>query len=218
MASVLLLSGGLDSLVAAYVARGEHPPLLALTFDYGQRAAAREIETALRVCADLDLTHRLVKLPWLARLTPAPLADPKRDLSAATDASVWVPARNAVFIAIAAAYAEAHDCDAIVCGFNAEEGASFPDNTPEFVARCDAMLELGARNAPKVIAPTINLTKPEIVRLGLAVGAPLHFVWSCYDAGPEHCWVCPSCRRLRAALEGAGHWERWAELRGDAGS
>lgn len=218
MSSVLLLSGGLDSLVAAYAARAEHPPLLALTFDYGQRAAPREIETALRVCADLDVTHRLIKLPWLARLTPAALATPGSDLSRATDQSVWVPARNAVFIAIAAAYAEAFDCAAIVCGFNAEEGASFPDNTPEFVARCDAMLELGARNAPRIIAPTIDLTKPEIVRLGLAVGAPLHLVWSCYDAGPEHCWVCPSCRRLRAALEAAGHWERWSELRGDGGS
>jgi len=218
MRSVLLLSGGLDSLVAAYAARGEHPPLLALTFDYGQRAAPRELETALRVSADLDITHRLVKLPWLARLTPADLADPGSDLSDATDQSVWVPARNAVFIAIAAAFAEAHDCGAIVCGFNAEEGASFPDNTPEFVARCDAVLELATQNAPRVIAPTIHLTKPEIVRLGLAVGAPLHFVWSCYGAGPEHCWVCPSCRRLRAALQDAGQWQRWSELRGDAGS
>lgn len=218
MPGVLLLSGGLDSVVAAYAARAAHSLLLALTFDYGQRAAPREIETALCVCADLGITHRLIKLPWLGRLAPAALADPRGDLAAATDASVWVPARNAVFIAIAAAYAEAHGCDAIVCGFNAEEGASFPDNTPEFVARCEAMLELGARNAPQIIAPTIDLTKPEIVRLGLAVGAPLHLVWSCYDAGPEHCWVCPSCRRLRAALESAGYWERWSELRRDAES
>lgn len=216
MRSVLLLSGGLDSLVAAYAARGEYPPMLALTFDYGQRAAARELETALRVCAELDIVHHLVKLPWLARLTPAALASEQSNLAEATDLSVWVPARNAVFIAIAAAFAEAWNCGAVVCGFNAEEATRFPDNSPEFVARCEAMLELATRNSPRIVAPTLELTKVEIVRLGLRVGAPLHFVWSCYGPGPEHCWQCPSCRRLRAALQDAGEWERWSELRGQA--
>ena len=214
MPSVLLLSGGLDSLVAAYAARAEHPPALGITFDYGQRAAARELRTALEVCADLGARHQLIKLPWLARLAPPAVADPSCDLSAATDEAVWVPARNAVFISIAASFAEALGCEAIVCGFNVEESVTFPDNSPEFVRRCDAMLELATRNAPKVISPTLGLTKREIVRLGLELGAPLHLAWSCYGAGPEHCWECPSCRRLRAALEQVGHWERWLELRG----
>ncbi len=213
MPSVLLLSGGLDSLVAAYAARAEHPPALAITFDYGQRAAAPELRTALEVCADLGAQHRLIKLPWLARLAPPAVADPSSDLSAATDESVWVPARNAVFISIAASFAEALGCEAIVCGFNAEEAATFPDNSPEFVRRCDAMLELATRNAPKVVSPTLELTKAEIVRLGGELGAPLHLVWSCYGAGPEHCWECASCRRLRAALQEAERWEAWLELR-----
>ena len=213
MPSVLLLSGGLDSLVAAYAARAEHPPALGITFDYGQRAAARELRAALEVCAELGAPHRLIKLPWLAKLAPPAVVDPAGDLSAATDLSVWVPARNAVFISIAAAFAEALGCQAIVCGFNAEEAAAFPDNSAEFVRRCDAMLELATRNAPRVICPTLELTKPEIVRLGVELGAPLHLVWSCYGAGPEHCWACPSCRRLRAALQEAERWETWLELR-----
>jgi len=218
MPSVLLLSGGLDSLVAAYAARAEHRPLLGITFEYGQRSAAREAEAAVQVCADLGVTHRLVTLPWLEELAPPALVDPSSDLAAATDRSVWVPARNAVFVSIAAAFAEVLHCDAIVCGFNAEEAETFPDNSPEFVRRCDAMLELGTRNAPKLVCPTLELTKPEIVRLGIEVGAPLHLVWSCYGAGPEHCWECPSCRRLRDALEAAGAWDGWLELRREARS
>lgn len=218
MGSVVLLSGGLDSLVATWAAREEHPPELTLTFDYGQRAARRELEAALRISAELGVDHRLVKLPWLAKLAPAPVTDPGSDLSAATDRSVWVPARNAVFISIAASFAEALECDTIVCGFNAEEGASFPDNTPEFVARCDAMLKLATGNAPRVVSPTIELSKPEIVRLGVEMEAPLGLTWSCYGAGPEHCWQCPSCRRLRAALREAGQWERWMEQRRARGS
>lgn len=213
MSSVLLLSGGLDSLVASWAARLEHPPELAITFDYGQRSAPREIEAALQIAARLNVRHRLIKLPWLCSLAPSDLTDRARDLSEASDPTVWVPARNAVFISIAAAHAEALDCDSIVCGFNAEEAATFPDNSPEFVARANAMLELATTNAPKVLSPTLNLSKREIVSLGIEIEAPLHLAWSCYGAGPEHCWACPSCRRLRAALQETGQWESWSELR-----
>ncbi|MFO8078870.1 MAG: 7-cyano-7-deazaguanine synthase QueC [Armatimonadota bacterium] len=213
MASVVLLSGGLDSLVAAWAAREQHPPRLALTFDYGQRAAPREIEAALCIAAEMGVDHRLVKLPWMSRLMPDALGDPKSDLADADDSSVWVPARNAVFISIAAAHAEALDCDTIICGFNAEEAATFPDNSPEFVRRCNEMLELGTQNHPTVISPTLDLTKPEIAALGVEIAAPLHLSWSCYAAGEEHCWKCPSCRRLRAALENAGLLDAWAEQR-----
>lgn len=211
MASVLLLSGGLDSLVAAWAAREKHPPKLALTFDYGQLSAPREAEAALCIAAELGADHRLIKLPWMARLMPASLSDPNADPAEADDFSVWVPARNAVFVSIAAAHAEALDCDTIVCGFNAEEAATFPDNSAEFVRRCDAMLELATRNRPRVHSPTLDLSKREIAALGVELGAPLHLTWSCYTAGPTHCWSCPSCRRLKAALRASGHWERWAE-------
>ena len=211
MASVVLLSGGLDSLVAAWAAREKHPPRLALTFDYGQRSAAREAEAALCIAGELGTDHGLVKLNWMRRLLPEALGDASSDLAEADDASVWVPARNAVFISIAAAHAEALDCDTIICGFNAEEAATFPDNSPEFVRRCDAMLEMATQNHPRVLSPTLGLTKREIAALGIELGAPLHRTWSCYGAGPEHCWACPSCRRLRAALQEIGHWDRWLE-------
>lgn len=211
--SVLLLSGGLDSVVAAWAARREYPPGVALTFDYGQRAAVREHEAALSVAALLEVPHQFIKLPWLAKISGASITDPHRMPAADTDASAWVPARNAVLVSIAAAFAESCGHEAIVCGFNAEEAEQFPDNSAEFVARMNRTLELGTRNQVRVIAPTLALTKAEIVRWGSELGAPLHLIWSCYGAGEEHCWQCPSCRRLRTALEGAGQWDRFVEQR-----
>lgn len=204
MNAVILLSGGLDSVVAAYASRREHTPMLALTFDYGQRAAAMELHAARSVAADLDVEHRLVGLPWLAEISGASITDADSNPALDTDASVWVPARNAVFLSIAAAFAESMDCRAIICGFNAEEAEEFADNSAEFVGRFNGVLELATRNAPKIVSPTLDLTKVEIVRLGAELGAPLHLVWSCYGAGPDRCGQCPSCKRLHAALELAG--------------
>ncbi len=207
MSSVILLSGGMDSVVAAWASRTEHEPALTLTFDYGQRAAQRELEAALNVSAELGVPNRFIKLPWLAKLSAASITNAGSDPAGDTDASVWVPARNAIFLSIAGAYAESMACEAIVCGFNAEEAAEFPDNSAEFVQRVDGMLQMATRNAPRVVSPTLPLTKKEILQLGVELGAPLQFVWSCYGSGPQHCWQCPSCRRLRAALGEAGLWE-----------
>lgn len=213
MGSVILLSGGMDSVVAAWASRREHEPALTLTFDYGQRAAVREHEAALNVSALLGVPNRFIKLPWLAAISGASITDGASDPAGDTDASAWVPGRNAVFVSIATALAEGLGHEAIVCGFNAEEAAEFPDNSPEFVERMTAALELATRNHVRVIAPTVALTKAEILRLGAELGAPLHLIWSCYGAGDEHCWRCPSCRRLRAALESVGQWRSFAEQR-----
>jgi len=213
MGSVVLLSGGMDSVVAACAVREEHPPALTLTFDYGQRAAVREHEAVLNVSADLGVPNQFIKLPWLAKISRASITDPQADPAADTDASSWVPARNAVFLSIAAAFAESMGHEAVVCGFNAEEAARFPDNTAEFAQRMTATLELATRNRVRVVAPTVGLTKAEILALGAELGAPLHMVWSCYGGRDEHCWQCPSCRRLQAALRQTGLWDGFVEQR-----
>jgi len=213
MRAVALLSGGLDSVVSTALAAQEGEVALALTCDYGQRSAAAAIRAAARVCEALGVPHEVVELPWLGRLTAAPLVDqaaamPQPGSDALDDPeqaadlarALWVPNRNGVLVSIGAAYAEARACDTVVCGFNAEEGASFPDNTPEFVARANAALALSTLSAVRLYAPTIAMAKAEIVAVGRRVGAPLEHVWSCYEAGPEQCGRCPSCLRLRRAL------------------
>jgi 7-cyano-7-deazaguanine synthase len=222
MRAVALLSGGLDSVVATWTASRDGTIALALTFDYGQRARVPEARAAARVAAALGCPHRVLPLPWLGELggsaltdsaaaVPEPRAADLDDLEAGleTARAVWVPNRNGVFVNVAAAFAEALDCDCIVCGFNVEEAATFADNSVPFMHAADAFLALSTLRHPTLISPTANLDKAGIVALGMRLGAPLEAVWSCYHDAEGMCWRCESCLRLKRALEANGLWAGW---------
>lgn len=212
MKAVVLLSGGLDSVVAATLATAEYQLVLALTADYGQRAAAMEIAAARQVAAYLGTPHQVVPLPWVARVAGDALTSPARPLphpqegeldsqaAEASAAAVWVPNRNGLLVNVAGVYAEALGCEAIICGFNAEEGATFSDNTPAFVDAVNVCFAFSTRSKVLLVSPTIGLKKAEIVRAGQEAGAPLELVWSCYEAGPLPCGKCESCQRSQRAL------------------
>lgn len=216
MRAVTLLSGGLDSVVATWLAAQEMDIVLALTCDYGQRAAEREIEAASQVAATLAVPHRIVPLPWVKDIATGALTDagrPLPELSAdqldstaaqRSAAAVWVPNRNGLLLNVAAVFAEAMGCDAVVAGFNAEEGTTFPDNTPAFVHATERAFGFSTRTGLRVAAPTIEMTKAEIVKAGYAAEAPLQFVWSCYEGGPAPCRRCESCLRSQRAFAEAG--------------
>lgn len=212
--SIVLLSGGLDSAVALGAAVRNGPVLLALTFSYGQRAAAREIEAAARLASFYEVPHRVVELPFLGEITKNALVNQEMDLPdlgpaglddsrslEASAASVWVPNRNGLFVNIAAAFAEALGAENIVAGFNAEEAVTFPDNSREFIEAANDCFRLSTRTGTKLVSFTMEMNKAEIVALGRSLGVPLEYVWSCYDGGSEPCGVCESCRRLKRALE-----------------
>jgi 7-cyano-7-deazaguanine synthase len=221
MPAIVLLSGGLDSAVNLKRAADEVGLALALTFDYGQRAAAREAAASSFMCRQLDLRHRLVALPWLREICTTALVDSRQVVpevgieslekepvaSGRTAEAVWVPNRNGVFVNIAAAFAESLGADLVVAGFNAEEAATFPDNSADFVASANAALQLSTRSRVQLLSYTQHLTKTDIVRLGREIGAPLAAVWSCYLGGLDHCGRCESCARLRRALQESGAWE-----------
>lgn len=210
--AVVLLSGGLDSVVAAalWLDRGG-AIALCLTMDYGQRAAEREAEAAANFCRRHRLVHQRLALPWLAALARqrgTALVDaarllPTGTLSAPGDAqsakAVWVPARNAVFLAIAAAHAETLGAGVVVAGFNREEAATFPDNSAEFVAAGTAFLGLGAQPPVAVASPTLALDKPGIVQHARRLGLSPADLWSCYTEGPVPCGACESCLRSARA-------------------
>lgn len=217
--AIVLLSGGLDSVVSAAWATKEFRDVLALTVDYGQRAAAAELRAAEAVAGRLGCRWMSVELPWLGglggsaltnrrqpmpRLSEAELAN--RETTQRSAEAVWVPNRNGVLVAVAGAYADAWRYSHILLGLNREEGATFPDNTPAFAEAATQLLGYSTRVHPIVLSPTAELTKREIVELGMQLGAPLELVWSCYESGDRHCWQCESCRRLKRALEEAGAW------------
>lgn len=208
-----LLSGGLDSVVSMGLARREHRIVLALTFDYGQRARAREAAAAAWFCRRWEIPHEVIPLPWLGAMTTTALVNrtpalPQYDAGGLTDrrrqsasaAAVWVPNRNGLFVNIAAAYAEARGAEWIVTGFNTEEAATFPDNSAAFVERVNAALAYATRTHPTVVSYTQQMTKGEIVRRARALEIPLDHCWPCYEGGETVCGTCESCVRFQRAL------------------
>ncbi len=215
MGSIVLLSSGLDSAVAFKLALDEWGVDLALTFDYGQRAAEKEIECARRICGRFGVRHEAIELPWLEDVTRTSLVYRGEKVPVLTEAelgergretahAVWVPNRNGAFINIAACFADSLGIGRIVCGFNAEEGATFPDNTPEFVEAVNRSLYYSTENHARVVAPVGGLDKVGIIKKGMSIGAPLDLSWSCYLSGERPCGKCESCVRRARAFRLAG--------------
>lgn len=219
--SIVLLSGGLDSLAAFHWAKEESDLMLGLTFDYGQRAAKREIESAAAICRHYDVKHRVIEVPWYRDLNASALLDShqalpelsKNDLddavaTAKSAKAVWVPNRNGVFINIAAALAESMVANWVVVGFNKEEGKTFPDNSEEFLKGANESLKFSTNQAVNLKAPMVSKTKKEIVQWGIKQKIDFSNLWSCYRGGEKMCGTCESCLRCRRALEegGGGKW------------
>jgi 7-cyano-7-deazaguanine synthase len=206
---VALLSGGLDSGVAAACHLAAGGTIAAcLFFDYGQRAARPELNSARALARRLGAPLVTIELPWLGVLArragsrlvadgDLPRGTVERPGDEASARAVWVPARNAVFVAIAAAHAEADGAQCIVAGFNREEAATFPDNSAAFLSRATAFLQLGTRNAVVVFSPTIDWDKVQIVAEARALGFGPGDFWSCYEGGEAPCGTCESCLRSR---------------------
>ncbi len=213
---IILLSGGLDSLVGLGIAKDKYNIELALTFDYGQKSAKQEIETSKKICEHYNIKHKVIKLDWLKEITHTALVSeneiPTDSLGTSESAqNVWVPNRNGLFLNIAACFADSYSYDYIIFGANKDEGASFPDNTEEFRAEISKVFETSTLAHPKVVAPLINYTKDDIVKIAMENSVPLELVRSCYAGGEKHCGVCESCRHLKRALL-ANHGEKYIEI------
>lgn len=211
--SIVLLSGGLDSLVSLGVAKDEFNIELALTFDYGQKSAEQEIAASKKICEYYKIEHKVITLDWLKEITQTALVS-EEDIPVTTEvdlasqkfveksaAAVWVPNRNGVFLNIAAAFADSFGYDYIIFGANREEGQTFPDNTPEFINRINKEFEFSTLKKPNAYAPLINLTKNDIVKSAIMHSVPIELTRSCYSSEGKHCGVCESCVRLKRALE-----------------
>lgn len=212
-AAVVLLSGGLDSMVSAAIAREQGFRLFALTIDYGQRHRI-EIESARRVAAHLGCErHEILPLD-LRAFGGSALTDeidvPKSGVG--DDIPVtYVPARNLVFLALTVAWAEAVGASDLFIGVNALDYSGYPDCRPEFIASFAETARLGtkagAEGTPFTIhAPLQHLTKADIAREALRLHLDTAMSWSCYDptAHGTACGACDSCRLRQKGFEEAG--------------
>lgn len=212
--SLILLSGGLDSSANLAFAAHFDAPVLALTIDYGQRAARAEIKAAKALAKYYGVEHQILDLKWLGALGGSALTSNEIDvptmksseldnLSVAqkTAKQVWVPNRNGLMINAAAAIAEAKSIPQIVVGFNKEEAATFPDNSSQFLGVITLSLKYSTGNKVKVACYTDMMNKTEIVGAlrNLEKPFPFDLVWSCYHDGEKMCGECESCKRFLRA-------------------
>ncbi len=213
--TVVLLSGGLDSAVAAAWAVTAGHAVSALSVEYGQRHRA-ELDSARKVAEILRIAdHRLVAVDLRAlggsALTDAIDVPRHRDRIGAEIPITYVPARNALLLALLAGFAEVAGASHLVIGANVQDYSGYPDCRPEFLRAFSEALRLGTRAGVSggdlhVHAPLLHLSKAGIVRLGVALGLDLGLTLSCYDppAARVHCGGCDACRLRRRAFEEAG--------------
>jgi len=217
-AGVVLLSGGLDSttLLAYAIDAGFLPH--AMTFRYGQRHAV-EIEAAQRVArafgvrdhviVDIDL--RTFGGSALTSDAAIPKDRPRDDISRGIP-TTYVPARNTIFLSFALAWAEVLDARDIFIGVNAVDYSGYPDCRPEYIAAYQRMANLATRGAVegtlpvRIRAPLIDLTKRQIIELGMRLGVDYGMTSSCYDPTPSGagCGRCDACRLRLDAFAAAG--------------
>lgn len=223
--AIVLLSGGLDSTVNLFESHEALLVDLVLTFDYGHRASRREIQCAQSLCHKLGLKHQVVEVPFFRDFTKSSLVN--RDVQlpqgksvnindfrkcAETAKQVWVPNRNAIFINIAAAFAEDRGCDYVVVGFNVEEAQTFPDNTQEFLDCVDKSLAYSTSNQVKMKCFTTRKNKTEIVRRAMELGIDFEELWPCYASDEKWCGECESCLRFERAISDAKKFKPFRDL------
>lgn len=210
--AIVLLSAGLDCLVSLAMALEQgYDVQAAMTINYGQEAAEREIAYASRICEHYGIVHQVVDVRGITNgimsgLTTGdiPEMDGRHldDLTVASETArkVWFPNRNGFFINLAAMYAENTGCTRIITGFNEEEAATFPDNSADFVEAINQSLQYSTSNHVQVISLTQDMRKTEIAGQAVALNVPMALIWSCYHGEEQMCGTCESCQRLRRAF------------------
>ena len=209
--AVVLLSGGLDSAVTLYLARKEHECHV-LIFNYGQKASI-EIEYAKKIA---DISGSLFKImdismPWqgsslLDRKIPVPKGCGEDNNNIP---NTYVPARNMIFLSFGISFAEAIGAEAVFIGAHQMDFSNYPDCRDVFFDAFQEAVQRGTREGSngkgiKIVTPIINKTKDEIVKIGMELGVPFKYTWSCYEEKDTPCGECESCLFRMNAFEKAG--------------
>lgn len=211
--AIVLLSGGLDSMVCAGLAREAGFAVHALTIDYHQRHRV-ELEAAARVAEAVGVAEHVVMPLDLSVFGGSALtADIDVPKDGVTDEIpvTYVPARNTVFLSLCLAYAETRGARDIFIGVNSLDYSGYPDCRPEFISAFEKLADLATKAGDegdhfKINAPLQHMTKADIAKEAARLGLDAGMSWSCYDPTDDgkHCGLCDSCRLRRAGYEEAG--------------
>ncbi len=209
--AIVILSGGMDSSTAAFIAKKEGYEIIPLHFNYGQRTEEKELESFNKICDYLKLQNRyIIDIPFFKQIGASALVD--ENIEVPIDGIkpgipiTYVPFRNGIFLSIAAAIAEKENAKAIFIGVVEEDSSGYPDCREEFIKNMQKAINSGTK--PKthieIKTPLIHLKKEDIVKKALEVGVPLEYTWSCYKNEDEACGVCDSCRLRLKGFKKAG--------------
>jgi 7-cyano-7-deazaguanine synthase len=213
--AVILLSGGMDSCVTAAIARQTHE-LALLHASYGQRTERRERRAFDEIAGFYDIRERLVvRLDYFAQIGGSALTDkrlavpegnPGTQIGRNEIPPTYVPFRNAHFLSVAVSWAEVIGASAVFIGAVAQDSSGYPDCRPEYYRVFQQLVRVGTRPETQIamVTPVICMRKWEIVRQGIALGAPLDRTWSCYQFEDVACGACDSCRLRLGAFAEAG--------------
>jgi len=213
MKAVVIASGGVDSSTLLYKTVKEDYETYVLTFIYGQKHI-REIKSAKKICEGLNVHHKVIDLSVLkdilsgSALTDSGVEVPEVPETAEhyeTLRTTIVPNRNSIFLSIAIGYAVSIGANNVFFGAHHSDRGVYPDCRREFVEAFEHAERLANDSSLLVVAaPFVNMSKSEIVKLGVELGVPYKETWSCYKGGRVHCGVCSSCRERKRAFQEAG--------------
>lgn len=206
--ALIVCSGGLDSTVVAAKAKADGYDITLLHFLYKCRAETKEQKSVKAIAKRLGCEVVFIDTDIFkdtiggSRLTNSLAEEVAEGESGAEFAHEWVPARNMIMLSIAVGYAEAHGFETIMLGNNLEESGAYPDNEMIFIQKMNEVLPYATQvnKRVRIEMPVGNLMKWEIVKLGLAIDAPLDLCWSCYEPGEIHCGHCGPCFMRKTAF------------------
>ncbi len=205
--SVIVLSGGMDSTTLLHERKDQIA--LAVTFDYGSKHNAREIECAKKNCEMLGIEHIVIPLEFMGKYFKSSLLIGGEDIPEGHYAdenmkSTVVPFRNGIMLSIAAGLAESRGLKKVMLANHGGDHAIYPDCRPGFVAAMSEAIKEGTYDGITIDAPYTNITKSDIARIGKRIGVDYNLTYSCYKGGEKHCGKCGTCVERMEALRDAG--------------
>lgn len=205
--TILVLSGGMDSTTLLYDRKDEIA--LAVTFNYGSRHNAREIECARKNCEILGVEHIVIPLSFMGQYFKSSLLIggeeiPEGHYADENMKSTVVPFRNGIMLAVAAGLAESRGLKRVMLANHGGDHAIYPDCRPGFVDAMSRAIQEGTYDKIIIDAPYTNITKSDIARIGKRLGMDYSLTYSCYKGGEKHCGKCGTCVERMEALRDAG--------------
>lgn len=209
MKTLVLLSGGMDSVTALHWARSEHDVVGAVSFDYGAKHNHREIPLAAWHCGESGVHHDVIELDFVNRLFASDLLKsggevPEGHYADENMKKTVVPFRNGIMLAIACGIAESRGAEGLVIAAHAGDHAIYPDCREPFMQGMAAAMREGTYAHIELLRPFIHLDKAGIAKLGASLGVDYGKTWSCYKGGEVHCGRCGTCVERIEAFKLAG--------------